>query len=741
MKTKIFPYMCFLLAGLLILLAAQTAKAQDDQGSPPPARVATLDYMQGSVSYEPAGEQNWVDAELNRPLTTGDSLWSDQSSRAELFIGSTALRLGDSTGISFLNLSNQVAQVQLAEGTLEVDVRYLDPNESYEIDTPNLAFSILRPGEYVLTADPNGGQTSVSVYSGQGSATGGGQTYNVTPGEDALFSGTSQLTENVQGLPARDNFDNWARAREMRDDHSVSARYVSPGVTGYEDLDEYGSWHSNPDYGNYWVPNDVNTGWAPYHVGHWCWIAPWGWTWVDDEPWGFAPFHYGRWAMIDGSWGWVPGPAAVAPVYAPALVGFVGGGGFGVAVSFGTMEGVGWYPLGPRDVYIPPYQVDPEYVQRINYGDTRYVNRTTVTNVYNNYTVNHVTYGNYTYANNTRAVTVVNRNTFVNGAPVQRNAVRVDATQIQHPRVVTTAALTPTHTSVVGAAVPRVRRAPPARLASRRVVTKLKPSPRAEPLGRPRPATNPNLRTAVLKRSGYSPQLQMIRARAAAKAPAKAPARNVTPAAPARPATAPKAPARPAARPTTPARPALARPGARPPTARPPAARSGVPRTPPARTTPPERPGTVHPAHPANPARPGTNRPAFPRSQPRPGETRPAHPFTPPNRPPTRPGPVTPPRRPPVRPPNRPVVRPQPRPQPQPRPEARPIPPPRMPARRIPPPRPEARPPARRPVPRPEARPPARRPMPRPAPRPQPERRPPPPKKKPGGPGGNGSGT
>lgn len=494
----------------------------------------------------------------------------------------------------------------------------------------------------------------------------------------------------------------------MREEHSVSSRYVSAGVTGYEDLDDYGSWHSDADYGNYWVPNDVNSGWVPYHEGHWAWVAPWGWTWVDAEPWGFAPFHYGRWAIINGSWGWVPGPVAVRPVYAPALVGFVGGGGFGVAVSFGNTEGVGWFPLGPRDVYVPPYRVDPVYVQRINECDTRYINRTQVTTVYNNYTVNHVTYvNNYTYANNTRAVTVVNRDTFVNGGGVRQGAIRVDQQQIAHPRVVTTAALTPTRTSVVGAVARPVRRAPPVRPAAAHVVTRLKPSPRAEPLGKPRPAQNPQLAQAALQRSGYAPQLQLVHARAAASAPA----RNAAPA-PARPGAAPTparpntAPARPGAAPT-PARPAPGRPAPRP-------------------ATPPARPAPARPAAPPA-TRPGNTRPGFPPAEPRRNAT-PPRPFTPPNRPPAR---TTPPPREPNRtaPPNRPVTRPEPRPTPamppRNRPPARPVEP-----RPVPRPQPQAR-PQPRPAPRPAERA-------RPQPRPQPERRPPP-KKKPG-PGGDGSG-
>lgn len=67
---------------------------------------------------------------------------------------------------------------------------------------------------------------------------------------------------------------------------------------GYEGLDQYGRWDNQPGYGQVWMPTTVAVGWAPYHDGHWAWIAPWGWTWVDDAPWGFAPYHYGRWAFF-----------------------------------------------------------------------------------------------------------------------------------------------------------------------------------------------------------------------------------------------------------------------------------------------------------------------------------------------------------------------------------------------------------------------------------------------------------
>jgi hypothetical protein len=160
----------------------------------------------------------------------------------------------------------------------------------------------------------------------------------------------------VEALRGPHAFEVWARSREEREERAAADRYVSPEMTGYEDLDDYGS---DPEYGSYSVPNDVGADWAPYHEGYWSWVAPWGWTWVDSEPWGFAPFHYGRWAVIGGFWGWIPGPVSASPVYAPAVVGFLG---FGVAVGFGSSIGVGWFTLGPRDVYIPAHRVSPRYV-------------------------------------------------------------------------------------------------------------------------------------------------------------------------------------------------------------------------------------------------------------------------------------------------------------------------------------------------------------------------------------------
>jgi hypothetical protein len=503
MKNR-FSFLLYLaIAAALFFALPGIAAAQDDDNNEqdPPGRVARLNFMQGSISFQPSGEQDWVQANSNRPLTTGDNLWSDQDSRGELHIGSTVIRISSQTGISFLNLNDQQVQIQLAQGSIHVHVRDIDQDEAYEIDTPNLAFSILRPGDYRFDVDPDGGTTVIVVRSGQGEVTAGERTYSVTRGQRAIFSGADELSYDVQPAGGLDEFDGWARSRDVREDHSESVRYVSRDVIGYEDLDTYGRWQPDPTYGNVWIPSSVEEGWAPYHNGHWAFISPWGWTWVEDEPWGFAPFHYGRWTVIAGGrWGWVPGPVGVVgvrvrPYYAPALVGFVGGGGVGVAIGFGGGVGVAWFPLGPRDVYVPSYRVSERYATNVNVSNTTVINRIEVTNVYRNVTVNHVVVNNYTYQRNTAAVTAVSRETFVNARPVRSATIRVSAEEIQRPQVAQNAALAPSRVSVVGPNA-AARSTPPPALSNRRMVTKMAPAAAAAPIGRPRPAVNPAIERA-----------------------------------------------------------------------------------------------------------------------------------------------------------------------------------------------------------------------------------------------------
>jgi hypothetical protein len=527
---KLAPKLFTLLSLALAMAFVTPMRALADDEEDPPTRVARLSHTDGNVSFNPAGTDDWVSAVINRPMTTGDKLWSDDGGRAELHIGSASLRIGGTTGFNFLNLTDNVAQIQVTEGTVRVRVKRLEQDETFEIDTPNLAFSVLRPGIYRVSVNEAGDTTVVSVLGGEGEVTGGGQAYSVHANQTATFVGTDQLNADVQDFAGGDDFDQWCADRDRREDRSTSARYVSPDVIGYEDLDDYGGWRPVPQYGTVWFPHTTVVGWAPYRYGHWVYIAPWGYTWVEDEPWGFAPFHYGRWVTVGGVWGWVPAPAPVVgvvyvrPVYAPALVAWVGGPHFGVGVGVN----VGWFPLGPREVYMPSYPVSRAYVTNINVTNTR-VETTVVNNYYTTVVVNkQVNVTNVTYVNQrvNGAVTATSGASFTSGQSVSRNVVHVDQREIVSTQVVAPA-IAPTRQTFVGAgASTNVR--PPAVLASRTVVAKATPPP---------PPASFDRQAAAIRENGGRPlavaqyhQLQPVNAQASARPNVRVapPARTVT---------------------------------------------------------------------------------------------------------------------------------------------------------------------------------------------------------------------
>lgn len=437
----------------------------------PPMRVARLGYFNGSVSFSPAGESDWVAGTLNRPLVSGDRLWVDDRARVELQIGSAAVRLAARTLFTLTNLDDRIAQMTLHDGTLNLRVRRLDRNQVVEVDTPNLAFVIRQAGEYRVTVDAARNSTEVRTRSGRADVFGGRTTYTVGLGRAYRFFGSGLTDYDVLTVPRADDFDRWSQARDRSYDTSVSARYVSPDVIGYQDLDQYGSWRSVPEYGNVWMPTRVSANWAPYRDGHWSWVEPWGWTWIDDLPWGFTVSHYGRWINSDGRWGWVPGPATARAVYAPALVAFIGGGNFAGGSTGRDGASVGWFPLGPREVYRPAYAVSRDYFTRVNVSNT-VINTTIIVNNYDNRdsaAVSNVTYVNQRVPG---AVVAVPTTTFVQAQPVARAVVRVSEAAIAGAPVTSLAAVAPVRTSVLGAAPERTR--PPA-VTDRRFVAQSQP--------------------------------------------------------------------------------------------------------------------------------------------------------------------------------------------------------------------------------------------------------------------------
>ena len=448
----------------------------------PPSRAARISYLEGSVSFQPGGQGDWGNAVKNRPVTVADKIWSDKGSRAEIQTGPLTLHLGSMTALSFLNLDGNTTQIRIAEGSVNFRVREMREGDIFEIDTPNAAFTVRQAGAFRIDVAENGDGTRVTVIRGAGDVLAGGQTYTVHVNERAEFVGVDDKIQYVvHGAPPPDSLDRWANDRDLREDNSVSARYVNRDVPGYSDLDDHGTWSEQAQVepgqegdqgqpqpeGPVWYPNDVPPGWAPYSDGYWNYVGPWGWSWVGYEPWGFAPYHYGRWSFYGGRWGWYPGPIWAAPYYGPAFVGFLGGGfGVGVGFGFGFGGGIGWFPLGCGEPFHPWYHAGFGYVHNINVSNTR-INNTVINN-------NHY---NYAYAHNTSAVTAASRSAFTTGERVNRGSSRVSASALQNARVSNNVNVAPTRASYTGSASLSAHVAtPPAAVQNRSVVTRTTPS-------------------------------------------------------------------------------------------------------------------------------------------------------------------------------------------------------------------------------------------------------------------------
>ncbi len=479
------------IAGVL-LFSLCCVPVADAAHADPTGRVARLSHSQGEISYSPAGEDEWVGLVRNRPLIRGDRLWTDHHARGELQVGSAALRLGSDTSLEILQLDDRIAQFRLTQGTINLRVRRMDPGQIYEIATPFLAFNANRPGRYRIDVDPPNHQTTIIVWEGAGEAFGENASFPLRAGDTVRFHGADLRDHDIFGPPRQDAFDRYSLDRDRRLDRSVALRYVDDDLVGYADLDDYGSWRSVPSYGDVWFPNRVDAGWAPYRDGHWVWQEPWGWTWVDHAPWGFAPFHYGRWVSVSNYWGWIPVPRHRRSIYAPALVAFIGGRGWSPSFSSGYGSSIGWFPLGPRDVYVPCYQASRDYFTRIN-GNNTVINNTIITDIYNNYARGDIDIGQVNHVNRSvsDAITAVPGDVFKNSRSVRKAAIRLDGDAIATGDITSVAPITPGAQSVIGAGkATRVR--PPDEAVERRVVARHAPPLRDRPFA----TREPTLRNA-----------------------------------------------------------------------------------------------------------------------------------------------------------------------------------------------------------------------------------------------------
>jgi hypothetical protein len=660
----------------LLLLTPAFANAAD-----PPGRVGRLSYIDGTVSFHPADQGDWSPATVNYPVTNGESFWTDANARAEFQVGPAELRLDQASQLDISQLDNRATDVQLDQGVLNLHLWQM-PQGEVKVRTPRGQVVITAPGSYNIDAgQPNGNQPSdqieVSVLAGAARFDGDRGAVDIPAGQAAQISGNPADVQLVAADPT--DFDQWAQSREQHETAAQQPRYVPAAVTGYQDLDQYGSWSPDPDYGQVWYPSDVPAGWAPYRYGHWAWVAPWGWTWIDDSPWGFAPFHYGRWIDRDDRWAWVPQDIPPQPVYAPALVSFVGGDGWGVDLAAGAaVAAIGWVALAPHEEYHPDFRASETWARGANGRDWNAAS----------YNARNQTIDNF---RNRQAATVVPAAAFAGAAPVQRATVAVAPDQLAHTRTTTApTTLRPSANARIGRADPAVAAAvvsqpnAPARVAQGRVAAPATPpnvaaeKPPTAPAPHPvaaadtRQHRNANAPAAATKQNqpnqatppraqnqtapNQPPAANQAPQRAQNQPPANQPAANQPPreaqhAAPNAPPNANLAP-----HPAPPPNAAAAAPNARPEAPRPgqpprPEQATGptAPQHPAAPQTAARPPEPAHPAPPVAqaPAPPSPAHPAAPQTAARPPE--PAHPappsvaHVPPAPPPARPAAPAPP--------------------------------------------------------------------------------------------------
>jgi hypothetical protein len=342
-----------------------------------------------------------------------------EGGRAEVqFDDGSRIRLDSNTLITLQTLYSD-ADGEFTEITLNDGQVYLRLNNKfslYQVNTPLASLKAAGPAQ-IRVGGGEGAQ--FGVRSGAATIEGAAGKASLNAG-DYLDVVDANAAYNIVGLPRPDRWDTWNLNRDEILDNAGrnGARHLPANVALVaDDLDQYGSWHNDGQYGWVWVPRNVDPDWRPYRAGHWTWVEPFGWTWVSTESWGWAPYHYGAWVHQPYGWGWVPGPTT--QYWSPGVVSFTENAGV-----------VAWCPLAPAEVHYPTrlalgfrngnwsaffsiggaavyYPANERYCEPRPFRNG-YVNQVTyvtrVTNVTNVYNVNNITVNHNTYLTNARFV-------------------------------------------------------------------------------------------------------------------------------------------------------------------------------------------------------------------------------------------------------------------------------------------------------------------------------------------------
>lgn len=322
----------------------QTDGPSADPASPPtapessgPVRMARFSYLSGSVTWRPDHGTEWANATLNMPLREGAEVWVGDGGRAELqFDDGSVVRFGSGAVATlqtlFSDSQGEFTEIKLTDGLASMDLR--TDHSIFQLDTPKGAIKSTGPSRVRVGVDDD---VEIGIREGSAALDGVGGKVTLHAGDYVDITPNATNFE-IEPLPGEDTWDKFTDERHALLSHQDPNLPENLRFMG-GDLDQYGSWKQDSDYGQVWAPQEPE-GWSPYTAGRWVWCDPFGWTWVGAEPWGWAPYHYGSWVHRHWGWAWVPGP--VHQYWSPGVVNFCETDGV-----------VCWTPLAPFECRYP----------------------------------------------------------------------------------------------------------------------------------------------------------------------------------------------------------------------------------------------------------------------------------------------------------------------------------------------------------------------------------------------------
>src|SRR5437879_3150100 len=170
---------------------------------------ARIQRVNGQVAFSDSLPNNnanpeWTAATPNQPFSVGDRIYTRDNARTSLaFSGRNFARLNPNTSLDVVALEDRRTQLALRDGSAMFDVGYLQPDELFEVATPNGAVDFTQPGLYNVGFDRNGG-VLVSVLSGLARVVGQNGSGEINKGEMLTLLGQTAAEVTLSRLNGRD---------------------------------------------------------------------------------------------------------------------------------------------------------------------------------------------------------------------------------------------------------------------------------------------------------------------------------------------------------------------------------------------------------------------------------------------------------------------------------------------------------------------------------------------------------